>query len=216
MDLIPSLCAGLAQAVVGHPIDTAKVLIQNRKTLQGLGIKDYYRGFKYPFIISLIFNGTVFPSYNYLNKRLNNSVLSGGICGLIVTPLIFTFENIKVLKQTNIPITKKKLLSFTGFSAASSREALAMGIYFSTYNYMKDMQYNSFIAGAVSGICNWGVTYPLDVIRNRQIVQRITFIDAYKQKKLYKGLGITLGRAILVNGSIFYTYDTTYNFINNC
>ena len=214
MDLIPSLCAGLAQAIVGHPIDTAKVLIQNKKPLRGLSIKDYYKGFKYPLIIALIFNGTVFPSYNYLNNRLNNSVLSGGICGLMVTPLIFTFENIKIFKQTNIPITKKKIFSSIGFSSTASRESIAMGVYFSTYNYVKELQYNSFIAGAVSGVCNWGLTYPLDVIRSRQIAQRITFMEAYKQKHLYRGIGITLGRAVLVNGCLFYTYDYTYKMIN--
>ena len=61
MDIfVPPLCAGLIQAIVGHPIDTAKVFIQNNIKLRGLTIKDYYKGFKYPLLLSLIINGTIF------------------------------------------------------------------------------------------------------------------------------------------------------------
>ena len=44
MDFIPGICAGISQTIVGHPIDTIKVLIQNKKQWIGLPIKDYYRG----------------------------------------------------------------------------------------------------------------------------------------------------------------------------
>ena len=63
MDLIPSFCAGLSQAIVGHPIDTAKIFIQNNKSLYNLKARDYYRGFTYPLITALGFNMIVFPSY---------------------------------------------------------------------------------------------------------------------------------------------------------
>lgn len=43
MDFIPGICAGIAQTIVGHPIDTIKVLLQNKKPWIGLSIKDYYR-----------------------------------------------------------------------------------------------------------------------------------------------------------------------------
>ena len=89
MDIIPSFCAGLSQAIVGHPLDTAKVFIQNQKSLSGLGIKDYYKGFSYPLFLSLGFNVIIFPSYNSVNKKINNSVLSGFISGIIVSPFVF-------------------------------------------------------------------------------------------------------------------------------
>ena len=130
MDIfIPSLCAGLSQAIVGHPIDTAKVLIQNNITLRGLTVKDYYKGFKYPLLLSLLFNGSVFPSYKYLNNNINNSFITGGLVGIMVTPLVFTCETLKILKQTNKQITKQKLLSTNGLITTLSRESLAMSIF---------------------------------------------------------------------------------------
>ena len=215
MDIFfPSLCAGLSQAIVGHPIDTAKVLIQNNITVRGLTIKDYYKGFKYPLFLSLLFNGTVFPSYKYLNNNINNSFVTGGLVGIIVTPFVFTCETLKILKQTNKQITKEKLLSTNGFITTLSRESLATGIFFSSYNYCKKHNYNSFIGGSISGFSNWLVTYPIDVIKNRQIAQQVSFTEAYKQGYLYKGLSITLFRAVLVNGCIFFTYEQSNKLFN--
>ena len=164
--------------------------------------------------MSLAFNGTVFPSFTYINNIIDNSFITGGIVGCIVTPAVFTCENIKVLQQTNKKITKAKLLSINGIITTLLRESLAMSIYFSSYHYLKNNDYNSFTAGSISGFSNWILTYPIDVIRNRQISQNISFIKAVNQGYLYKGLSITLLRAILVNGSIFYTYEQTNNLIN--
>lgn len=212
--IFPSICAGLSQAIVGHPMDTAKVLIQNNIKLRNLTIIDYYKGFKYPLLVSLLFNGTIFPSYEYLNNNINNSFLTGGLVGTIVTPFVFTFETLKILKQTNKQITKKKLLNTNGLITTLTRESLAMSIYFSSYNYFKKHDYNSFIGGSLSGFSNWLVTYPIDVIKNRQIAQQISFTEAYKQGYLYKGLSITLFRAVLVNGCIFFTYEQSNKLFN--
>lgn len=215
MDIfVPPLCAGLIQAIVGHPIDTAKVFIQNNIKLRGLTIKDYYKGFKYPLLLSLIINGTIFPSYEFLNNNINNSFITGGLVGTIVTPLVFTCETLKILKQTNKQITKQKILSTNGLITTLSRESLAMSIYFSSYNYFKKHDYNSFLGGSISGFSNWLVTYPIDVIKTRQIAQQISFTEAYTQGYLYKGLGITLIRAVLVNGCIFFTYEHSNKLFN--
>ena len=40
--------SGLAQNIVGHPFDTAKVFIQNNKCLKSLKPLQSYRGFIYP------------------------------------------------------------------------------------------------------------------------------------------------------------------------
>jgi hypothetical protein len=215
MDIfVPPLCAGLIQAIVGHPIDTAKVFIQNNIKLRGLTIKDYYKGFKYPLLLSLIINGTIFPSYEFLNNNINNSFITGGLVGTFVTPLVFTCETLKILKQTNKQITKQKILSTNGLITTLSRESLAMSIYFSSYNYLKKHDYNSFLGGSISGFSNWLVTYPIDVIKTRQIAQQVSFTEAYKQGYLYKGLSITLIRAVLVNGCIFFTYEHSNKLFN--
>ena len=55
-DFLAALGVGISQIVIGHPFDTAKVLIQNKKRWLGLPIKDYYRGFRFPLISVTLFN----------------------------------------------------------------------------------------------------------------------------------------------------------------
>ena len=62
-DIIPPLAIGLTEVSIGHPFDTAKVLIQNKKKWLGLPPSHYYRGWKFPLFCSCIFNCTVFPMY---------------------------------------------------------------------------------------------------------------------------------------------------------
>ena len=69
-DFISGLCAGCAQVAVGHPFDTAKVLIQNNQKWFGLSLGEYYRGWKFPLISATIFNCTVFPVYERTYKNL--------------------------------------------------------------------------------------------------------------------------------------------------
>ena len=40
-DIIPPLAMGLTEVSLGHPFDTAKVLIQNKKKWLGLPLKNY-------------------------------------------------------------------------------------------------------------------------------------------------------------------------------
>ena len=61
-----------------------------------------------------------------------------------------------------------------------------MTFYFSTYDFLKEKNYHPMIAGAGAGITNWSITYPTDVIRNRQIAQNISFIEAYKKGNFFR------------------------------
>ena len=88
-----------------------------------------------------------------------------------------------------------------------------MSIYLSSYEYARSYNISSFNSGCISGVLNWGITYPIDVIRTRQISQNVSFLEAYKQGALWKGLGVVLCRAMLVNGSIFYTRDKVTELI---
>jgi len=213
MDFIPGICAGISQTIVGHPIDTIKVLIQNKKPWIGLPIKDYYRGFKYPMITGMIFNGFIFPCHSYFYTITNSHFISGGITGVCITPFIYTLENIKIKIQVKQPVNLSILKYTNGYFTTTARESIAIAIYLSSYEYARSYNISSFNSGCISGFLNWGITYPIDVIRTRQISQNISYLDAYKQGALWKGLGVVLCRAMLVNGSIFYTRDKVTEII---
>ena len=95
------------------------------------------------------------------------------------------------------------------------RESIAYSIYFGLYDYLKkNYSLHPLISGALCGFANWGLTYPIDVIKNRQIAQQISILEAIKQKKLYSGLSVCLLRAVIVNASIFSTYETIKQLID--
>ena len=89
-DIIPPLAVGLTEVSIGHPFDTAKVLIQNKKKWFGLPVSHYYRGWRFPLCCSCIFNCTVFPMYEKTIKYTNSYWLSGFLSGIVVSPIVFT------------------------------------------------------------------------------------------------------------------------------
>ena len=207
LDCIAGGIVGLVQIIIGHPLDTIKVLIQNKQKWKNLPLKKYYSGCKYPFISSFIFNATVFPVYERTLDYTNSHYLSGVLGGIMISPVMQVFDLAKVKNQTNNEFNFKILLKNKGIYMSYVRETVALAIYFGSYNYFKSKDYSPFIAGGYAGICNWAFTYPIDVIRSRQLAQNITILEAYKYGNLWKGFAPCMLRAFIVNSSSFYIYE---------
>ena len=47
-EFIAGACNGVSQAIVGHPLDTIKVLQQNNSNWKKLKMIEFMRGVKYP------------------------------------------------------------------------------------------------------------------------------------------------------------------------
>ena len=207
-DFIAGLCVGVSEVSFGHPFDTAKVLLQNNRPWCGLSLSKYYRGWKFPLAASSIFNFMVFPVYERTLPFTQNSIVSGALAGFVVAPIIFGFEVCKIHQQTN---QKLKLLDFyksRGIYASYTREIMAMATYFGTYNYCRKKEYHPLISGGFAGLANWTLTYPIDVIKSRQIAQQISIKEAIVMGNLWKGYSICAVRAVLVNGISFWVYET--------
>lgn len=203
MDIfIPSIAVSISQICIGHPFDTIKVLIQNNK-FKNIKFKKFYKGFKYPMLTSLFFNCTVFPVFEKTYEYTNNYFISGLLSGILVSPIVFISDTYKINKQ----LSQSVVFSKYGIISTCLRESLAMSIYFSSYNILKENNLSYFISGGIAGICNWFFTYPIDVIKSRQIAQQISIKNAINQGKLLKGIHICLIRAFLVNSSNFWVYE---------
>ena len=212
-DIIPPLAIGLTEVSIGHPFDTAKVLIQNKKRWIGLPPSHYYRGWKFPLFCSCVFNCTVFPMYDKTIKYTKNYWLSGFLSGLIVSPVVFTLDTFKIKRQINKPISLSLLKPMHGYWSTTARESLAMTVYFGTYKSLKDKNYNPMIAGGTAGLINWTTTYPIDVIHSRQIAQHISVKQAIKLGNLWKGYSVCATRAVLVNACTFSVYEKVKKLI---
>tara|TARA_Y100000816_G_C26036674_1_gene542796 strand:- start:276 stop:926 length:651 start_codon:yes stop_codon:yes gene_type:complete len=214
-EFIAAAGAGLAQVAIGHPFDTIKVNIQNKKNWKVLKPRQLYRGAKYPLVSSTFFNCTVFPTYEKTKKHTNSRVFSGFLSGLLVTPVVFFFDTATVLRQTGQKVKLRNIINGYGKWPTLTRECIAMSVYFSSYDYLKTQNINPLLCGSMAGVVNWSLTYPIDVVRNRQMAQNIGLIAAVKQKNFWKGFNICLTRAVVVNAGIFGTYEYIKSKIDN-
>ena len=99
-DIISAFAVGISETLIGHPFNTAKVLIQNKKPWLGLPLKHYYRGVKYPLMSGTFFNMLVFPIKERSYQYTNSYFLSGILAGIIVTPW-YVFYRYFYNKKTN-------------------------------------------------------------------------------------------------------------------
>jgi hypothetical protein len=214
-DIISAFGVGISETIIGHPFNTAKVLIQNNKKWYGLPLKQYYRGVRYPLMSGTFFNMMVFPIKERTYQYTNNYFLSGVIAGLIVSPPMFFVDTFTIKRQTNQSVSLSMFKGAKGFQMTMSREMLALSLYFGTYHWMRDdLKYNSLIAGGAAGLSNWTASYPLDVIRSRQIAQRITIKEAIKMGNFWKGFPIAATRSIVVNSISFTVFERLKNYID--
>ena len=214
-DFILGAFSGIGQTIVGHPFDTAKVRIQNNAPIKNMKFSHYYRGIPFPIISSSIVNAIVFGTYYNSLEITNNRFLSGSISGVFSTPFVYSFEVYKTKRQMNEKINMRSILHAKGLNTTFMRETIAFGIYFSSYDYMCDYGIHPFISGGISGMLNWTATYNLDVIRNRQIYNNCSFKQAFQMGNLWKGYGICMVRAFIVNSVGFLIYEEGKKYINN-
>lgn len=232
-EMINGFIIGGAQIIVGYPFDTIKTIIQNN-TLPQQPISRYnfnqlthlYRGVKYPALLSCGYNSGCFTIYtSCLDNAGLSPVLSGAIAGTIMGALSTPFEYYKVQKQTdgcrrqNIKYWNLEELQRwkPSISITTVREGLATACYFGIYEWLHDMNYfSNFINGGLSGCSSWLFTYPLDTIKTRRQALTPTQCKQLKSwqdlimndmRGLYKGLGVCLARAFLVNGVTFWLYE---------
>ena len=213
-DFLLGAVSGIGQLIVGHPFDTIKVRIQNNASVKNMKLSHYYRGMTYPLISSSIINSIVFGTYYNSLEYTNNRFLSGMLSGTFCTPIVYFFDVYKTKRQMNQQVNFKSITQSKGLATTLMRENIAFGIYFSSYDYLRENNYSAFLSGGISGMLNWTAIYNLDVIRNRQIANNISFTNAFKQGNLWRGYSICLMRAFIVNSVGFTIYDEGKKLFN--
>ena len=214
-DFLLGCISGIGQVIVGYPFDTVKVRIQNNATIKNMNFSHYYRGMTYPLISSSIINAIVFGTYYNSLDYTNNRFLSGMLSGTCCTPVLYFFDVFKTKRQMNEKVSLKSITQSKGLTTTLLRENIAFGIYFSSYDYLRDQNYNAFLSGGIAGILNWTATYNLDVVRNRQIAANISFVDAFKQGNLWKGYSVCIIRAFIANSVGFTIFDEGKKLLND-
>ena len=255
MEYIAGFFAGGVGVLVSHPFDTVKTVYQ----MDGLADKKYkgvascargiylyggglafYKGVRPPLVGVGLEKCIVFGSYNAIQKYTDNIFVSGVFAGLCCTCIVTPIEKIKILQQQQVANSDCRSVFkatsirnlYRGWTATLGREVPGFGIYFSTYEYLKDRQKNTifaksylmpFLNGSLSGAASWLFIYPSDPIKTLMQTKNIPLVNAvaciYKQYGLsgfYRGFGLGLFRAVPLHGGVFMGYEffkSSYRYI---
>jgi solute carrier family 25 carnitine/acylcarnitine transporter 20/29 len=207
---------GSIQILIGHPLDTIKVLQQRNKSIKKYNCKILFKGLSAPLILNSSITSIQFGLNNYFHYYTNNYFISGFLTGSISSIFLNPIEVYKIRLQNNKQFKTNQI--FRGINLSFLRESIACLFYFGIYNYLTDKKINSFISGGISGWASWLFTYNLDVIKTRiQSKSNLTIKEAINQGNLWRGFGVCSIRSFIVNGTGFYFYNLmkTYNLKNN-
>merc|ERR1711881_260035 len=225
-------------------------------------VKDLYKGLSGPLIGSVAINGIVFAteeifmgyfSGNDWHTHICSGALAGATQSIVASPTEFAKcrRQMQGLMESSKTATEHapKLLYriykrhgistvFRGFLPTLVRDTLSFGAYFGTYFFLKDAvgfsEYSfwSFLAGGLSGMTCWAVSYPSGVIKTMlqtdslckndrkyfgsnqfsEVIKcyQINMLKRGNRKWMWKGLSPCLVRAFVVNA---FTFGVTMGVI---
>ncbi|GAB4842181.1 Mitochondrial arginine transporter bac2 [Ancistrocladus abbreviatus] len=172
---------------------------------------------------------------------------TGALQSLLLTPVELIKIRLQLQQKTHFrndsetgPINVAKNIYRTegirglyrGLAITVLRDAPAHGLYFWTYEYMRERLHpgcrksgqesvrTMLVAGGLAGVASWISCYPLDVVKTRLQAQTTSsmkytgIIDCFRKSikhdgyaVLWRGLGTAVVRAFVVNGAIFSAYE---------
>ena len=172
IDNLSGPAIGACQVILGHPLDSLKAIKQTGKHLTPyhFQVQNLYRGVGYPLALNTFYQTLLFTSHHKINDTINNHFVSGLISGSILGAVSNPFEYHKIKAQTQI---NKPKIEFTpksfycGLYPTILRESFATSIYFGSFYKMKENNVPVPLAGGISGILSWLLTYPIDTWKTR-------------------------------------------------
>ena len=203
--------SGIAQTIVGYPLDTIIVYKQTGLDINNIKFKNIYKGVQYPLFSYGLITSLCFGINNKIYTYTQNHYISGGITGVITSIIISPMELYKIRSQKlkNININP-----FVGLKVTVARELISTTVYFGLYNTLINNNINPFVAGGITGCMSWISCYPIDVIKTRiQSGECRTVTESIKMKNLWRGISVCLYRAFIVNAIGFYTYEQSKKFL---
>jgi len=213
-ELFHGFISGIAQSIIGHPLDTYKTWLQV-KHIEPISFKSLYRGITYPALTNGGITAVGFWSYEYCKKNFESyGMLYGGIlAGATTTGMTCYIDYKKIAHQLN---GNKQIPKFPkiGIVTSAMREIPACITYFPTYDFARSHGINPFMSGGIAGITCWSCSYWADVI-NTNVMSGKTLSSTLKMLKpadYFKGLEIALPRAFIVNATGYFFYELSKSF----
>ncbi|KAF1830869.1 mitochondrial carrier [Decorospora gaudefroyi] len=122
---------------------------------------------------------------------------------------------------------------YSGFHLHLLRDSIGTGIYFVTYESVKQILANArgtspthplavVVAGGLCGLVSWACIFPIDTAKS--IYQRNCLVGGkdkatrpkihFFSRRMYRGLGVSMSRSCIVNAIFFTAFEFTKKRIN--
>ena len=216
-EFIAGACNGISQAFVGHPLDTIKVLQQNNSNWRTLKLIEFMRGVRYPLYYKIVTKSLCFDLDNRIN--IKNDFARNAVVGLYLSPFTHFLDLFKIYRQNGESITKinyHDFINYRAFACTIGRDVISYSLYIPTYTYMKNQDYGTLVSAGTAGFINWSASYPIDVIRTRQITNnKNTLIESINMGSLCKGYNACALRGIITTIVGFTVYEKALELLNN-
>jgi hypothetical protein len=228
MEFFYGCCGGFVGIIVSHPFDTIKSRIQSGKVKtikDAIQMKKLYSGISPPLMGMMLEKSIVFGFYNKSKEIGLNDFWSGIIGGFMSTLIVTPVDYFKIYFQNREQNVEWRRM-YRGFLPTVCRETPGFGIYFSTYEYLKNYNKDkdlvkTFLSGALSGLNAWIFIYPSDLVKTKMQSSNITMIEIikniYKENNrgflnFYKGFSLAVMRAMPLHGGVFLGYEMSKKF----
>ena len=216
-EFIAGACNGISQAFVGHPLDTIKVLQQNNSNWRTLKLIEFMRGVRYPLYYKIVTKSLCFDLDNRIN--IKNDFARNAVVGLYLSPFTHFLDLFKIYRQNGESITKinyHDFINYRAFACTIGRDVISYSLYIPTYTYMKNQDYGTLVSAGTAGFINWSASYPIDVIRTRQITNnKNTLIESINMGSLCKGYNACALRGIITTIVGFTVYEKALELLIN-
>jgi len=206
LNFIPGFCMGVSRSIISHPFEILKIKSQlniHKKI-------NLFKGIHYSIIASGLERGCQFYLYDYFRKNNDSNFLSSckssSLSTFIGIPYNFFIVNKSVTNQkvnfTINNLTKTIPLEY-------SRCFLGSTIFLYTYNGLKDNDVPLWLSAFCGTSAVWGLTYPIDNIRNQIISNKNNFSIINS----YKGVQYPIMRSLPSSIIGMYIYEKTKTYI---
>lgn len=195
-------CTAALQTLLGHPLETLKVRLQQGTTDGRALVINVYTGWRVAFLTQWCVHPVFFACYQQCRRLDQPPWLSGAVTGCATALLLQPIELRKTLLQSGAQLPPLTVAAWTrGWPWLLGREVVGTACYWDVFERSVVVA-SPWTAGAAAGVCSWLVSYPIDVCKTRVQTQCGRFTGTQ-----HRALAVTLLRAALVNGSTLSLYD---------
>jgi len=141
-----------------------------------------------------------------------DSYINGSLSGMFGVILSHPIDTVKTARQSKIKINYNFLNLYKGIIPPLIGVGLEKAIVFGTYQYLRKLDFNVPVSGAISGFVATFIVTPYERLKILKQTSQKVNTNIFQ---LYKGFSATFTREVPGFAIYFSTYHTLKNYYNN-